>query len=118
MSVIITNMDMPNNCYECRFCNAISADNQAFVCDAFLAFIKEPRSERLECCPLEKVKVAEWIRGDEKSYFQIICSNCGREPVENEQTAFYWLTPYCPHCGAKIIANKWNESEKMERSEE
>lgn len=112
MSVIITNMDMPKNCEECRFCNSISADNQAFVCDAFLAFIKEPKEGRLECCPLEEVKTASWIRGNEESYFQVICSNCGLEPVENEQTAFYWLTPYCPQCGAKIVRTK------LERSEE
>lgn len=56
MAVIITNMAMPSNCYECRFCNAMTADNQVFVCDCFLSFIPNPRDGRLEKCPLIEYK--------------------------------------------------------------
>lgn len=93
---------MPNTCYECRFCNTVGEDD-AWVCDAFLAFIPEPRKGILETCPLEKEKTGKWIRDfSEKAYNKLICSNCKCEPIDKEDDAFYWLTPYCPQCGAKI----------------
>lgn len=49
MSVIINNMAMPQNCYECRFCETYLGHHH---CVAYLNYIEDPRSGRLDTCPL------------------------------------------------------------------
>ena len=102
MSVIINGMTMPETCYECRFCEYHSVYPFKPFCVAHINAIEDPRSGRLDTCPLEDY-TAEFISVPCESYFKVICSKCGREPIDNEDTAFYWLTPYCPFCGRKIV---------------
>ena len=73
MAVIIKNMDMPENCYQCRFCNSLGEDD-AWVCDCFLAFIPDPRNGKLNTCPLDEVK----------DYFQggFLCKDCSCEAYD------------------------------------
>ena len=104
MSVLIK-MPMPQNCYECRFCETYLGHH---LCVAFLNYIAEPRSGRLDTCPLEELPTIEpkrekWIYKDSGWH----CSLC------DEQAPFWCmastqnLSNFCPNCGAK-----------MERSEE
>lgn len=57
----------------------------------------------IDAQPTIEPDTAEFIRADCKSYYKVICSKCGHEPIENDENAFYFLTPYCPFCGRKII---------------
>lgn len=98
MSVIINGMAMPENCFECRF---MEQEGEALFCVAHLNRITDLK-KRLDTCPLED-DTAEFISIPNKSYFKVICSKCGHEPIDNEDNAFYWLTPYCPFCGRKIV---------------
>lgn len=53
MSVIVKNMKMPQNCYECRFMESIQRvdGDERFICLAFLKEITDLK-ERLDTCPL------------------------------------------------------------------
>ena len=90
MSVIINNMAMPQNCYECRFCETYLGHH---LCVAYLNYIADPRSGRLDTCPLVEVqepKRGKWICFDGKYY----CSECDEEQD--------WMTCCCSGCGARM----------------
>lgn len=56
MSVIIKGMTMPETCYECKFCDYQSEYPFSPFCVAHLNCIEDPRSGRLDTCPLEDPK--------------------------------------------------------------
>jgi DNA-directed RNA polymerase subunit RPC12/RpoP len=48
----------------------------------------------------EPVRHGRWVEG-----VPYICSECGKPAPEEENNSEYykcWLSPYCPHCGAKM----------------
>ncbi len=62
---------------------------------------KEPAAKRiveiingLPTADVQEVRYGEWIPDDYEYYH---CSECGFENDERE-----YITPYCPHCGAKM----------------
>lgn len=52
MSVLIKGMAMPETCYECRFCESEAEYPFRLFCVAHLNRIEDPRSGRLDTCPL------------------------------------------------------------------
>lgn len=54
MNVLIKGMAMPQNCYECRFCETTYSGHP--FCVAHINYIEDPRSGRLDTCPLEEVQ--------------------------------------------------------------
>ena len=104
MSVVINNMAMPQNCYECRFCETYLGHH---LCAAFLNYIEDPRSGRLDTCPLEEQKHGKWEDVEEVLEEGITdgmpytimsvgykCSECGNEMGN--------LWSFCPNCGARM----------------
>lgn len=83
MSVIINNMAMPETCYECRF-HETSYFGRAF-CVAHLNYIEDPRSGRLETCPLEELP----DRGAKMCLFEPIHGRCP-ECDDNCDKCSYW----------------------------
>ena len=104
MSVLIK-MPMPQNCYECRFCETYLGHH---LCVAFLNYIAEPRSGRLDTCPLEELPTIEpkhgrWIKHVLKNAnvpWGYDCSACGAWFVVGEDTVEKYY--YCPNCGARM----------------
>lgn len=101
MAVIITNMDMPKRCFECKL-------KLHGTCAYLIKHTGGVNSkERLAECPLREVEVTigKWVKEetiygwDGRSYQ---CSECGRsvhlDPVMEDIDIDY---PYC-HCGAKM----------------
>jgi hypothetical protein len=74
MSVIINNMAMPETCYECRF-HETSYWGRAF-CVAHLNYIEDPRSGRLDTCPIEEVPTNDVSdrKDDAWNMFELITS--------------------------------------------
>ena len=74
MSVIINNMAMPEMCYECRF-HETSYWGRAF-CVAHLNYIEDPRSGRLDTCPIEEVPTIDVSdrKDDAWNMFELITS--------------------------------------------
>ena len=59
MAVIITNMNMPRSCYECRFSEPSYSGNR---CDNMIGHkYSEILSERVKNCPLKEVPSGKWI---------------------------------------------------------
>lgn len=53
---------------------------------------------------VEKVKHGEWKQG-----VPYVCSICGKPAPDEKNTSeryYCWLSPYCPHCGAKMDGGK------------
>jgi DNA-directed RNA polymerase subunit RPC12/RpoP len=60
---------------------------------------------------VEEVKHGEWKQG-----VPYVCSICGKPASDEKNTDekySCWLSPYCPHCGAKMSVNY--KSSKNER---
>lgn len=56
---------------------------------------------------VQEVRHASWMRNQEdmywgNSFIRRNCSICGGSPIYHEGLGTYKLTPYCPHCGAKM----------------
>jgi len=97
MSVVLTNMDMPNSCYECKLktCCDYTTDGRFM-------------NKRDENCPLIdivmtikkrktiKERKGKWIRVN-PFVDTLECSECGWQVCTEEL-----CTPYCPWCGAKM----------------
>ena len=54
-----------------------------------------------------EVRHASWVKNQEDMYWgnpfiRRNCSICGGSPIYREGLGTYKLTPYCPHCGAKM----------------
>lgn len=103
MSVLITGMEMPENCIECPL-------RKGTVCDAFQLI--QPYTfkddERAAFCPMTEVpepKTGTWIgEGDGYSDDEIVydtwyCSECDWCIGEDDQDA---LPNFCPNCGADM----------------
>jgi hypothetical protein len=56
---------------------------------------------------VQEVRHGEWVKNQEDMYWgnyfiRRNCSICGGSPFYQEGLGTYKLTPYCPHCGAKM----------------
>lgn len=84
MAVIITNMDMPKDCYVCKLGGRCVYRQSRIVCDG-----------RPKDCPLKEVSNGEWLTDtqmlDETGY-KYKCSNCGYGSMEDYE--------FCPQCGS------------------
>ena len=99
MSVVLTNMDMPNSCYECQ----LKTCCEYAMANGWLG------NRRDENCPLidivmtvKKRKTIKerkgiWIKVNPFLVDTFECSECGWQVCTEEL-----LTPYCPWCGAKM----------------
>lgn len=76
MSVLIKGMSMPETCYECRFCESEAEYPFRLFCVAHLNRIEDPRSGRLDTCPLEEPSSI-----DPKKFIEDYCPRCGH-PME------------------------------------
>lgn len=93
MSVVLTNMDIPNNCYECRLKTR---------CEYALAngWLGNKRDDNCPLRPYEERKIGEWI---EEGYvgndnYNFICSECGYTDTHTKAVK----VNYCWFCGAKM----------------
>lgn len=97
MSVIIKGMAMPETCYERRFWEYYS-DKQ--FCVAHLNLIEEPRSGRLDTCPLDsevkETKPGKWIYPTDIVGFGR-CGNC--KALWSASLITNKFVKYCPRCG-------------------
>ena len=94
--VIVTGMELPENCYSCRFyydrlCHALQ-------CSFFNndGMPREMKGGRLVNCPLKSVVMGEWIFGVTNNIAWMKCSNCCKS---QEATGVF---AYCPNCGAEM----------------
>lgn len=61
-----------------------------------LAYDRQQYEKGYEDGKAEKV-YGEWIKDDYGYFYRFHCSECGHEHDSPE-----YITPYCPHCGAKM----------------
>ena len=92
MSVVLTNMDMPNSCSECRLKTR---------CEYALAngWLNNKRDDKCPLKPYEERK-GKWIKHD--TYYD--CSLCSElaKCTETADTFVWKLSKFCPGCGAKM----------------
>lgn len=95
--VIVTGMELPENCYYCRF-------NYDHLCHALQCSFfnydgtpREMKGGRLVNCPLKSVVRGEWINED----VDWICSICGHDAY-TEGDYRQVRTNFCPNCGAEM----------------
>lgn len=89
MSVIMTNMDMPNSCSECQLKTR---------CEYALAngWLNNKRDDNCPLKPYEERKNGKWIN----TVYLYRCSECNAVcPIYGGEKT---KTPYCPRCGAKM----------------
>ena len=97
--MIIIDIDMPDNCDECRFnteygfCKA-KPDNFCGNTDNW---------KRPEWCPLkeQKAKKGHWIVLESCADEGIYCSECHKKIFDRTTKPKKKLSQYCPHCGSK-----------------
>ena len=89
MSVILTNINMPNSCSECQLKTR---------CEYGLAngWLNNKRDDNCPLKPYEERK-GIWIKVNPFLVDTFECSECGWQVCTEEL-----LTPYCPWCGAKM----------------
>ena len=88
MSVILTDMDMPDSCYECR----LKTRCELAMANGWLG------NKRDDNCPLKpyEERKGEWIRQTDDYHDYYECDNCGIAVGLDD------IRNYCPRCGAKM----------------
>ena len=102
MSILIRDMEMPKNCYDCfaeafGYCRALkynpSEPNFRAISDSMT---------RREDCPLIELPRGKWSGKWNWIGFNIECSECGAMPNFDSTEPLY---NFCPNCGAKMTIN-------------
>ena len=124
MSILIKEMEMPENCYDCLFCRYYDEPNQGLFCIPLCADLHRTDyiEKRLDACPLVHVpnNRGRWLPFEEEKDEDMIgplddfikkfphwqCSICGYKYISMDEKG----PPhkYCPNCGA-VMETKINE---------
>ena len=71
---------------------------------------------------VQEVRHASWVSNQEDMYWgnyfiRRNCSICGGSPIYHEGLGTYKLTPYCPHCGAKMSEKVGEDNGNYQRKD-
>lgn len=94
MSVILTNMNIPNSCSECKLKTR---------CEYGLAngWLNNKRDDNCPLKPYEERKKGKWIEvlyvGNDNYDFE--CSVCGFKDTHSKDVE----VPFCWHCGTEMV---------------
>lgn len=81
-------------CFDCDSYNGVKC-RACLIDDALLQIEDEPAAD------VAPVVHGEWIHNTKREY-DYICSVCRGDAPEDRYRNNAILTPYCPHCGAKM----------------